>query len=62
MQLQNQKYDELKRDAKRQEETVTYLKGEIERYKKELIERQVSFQQQAKKSGLSGYGKDYDRI
>jgi hypothetical protein len=39
MQLQNQKYDELKRDAKRQEETITYLKGEIERYKKELIER-----------------------
>lgn len=62
MQLQNQKYDELKRDAKRQDETITYLKGQIERYKKELIEREVGFQQQAKKSGLSGYGKDYDRI
>jgi hypothetical protein len=62
VQMQNDKYDELKRDGKRQEETITYLKAEIERYKKELIEREVNFQREAKKSGLSGYGKDYDRI
>jgi hypothetical protein len=29
LQMQNDKYDELKRDAKRQEETITYLKSEI---------------------------------
>lgn len=62
LQMQNDKYDELKRDNKRQEETITYLKSEIQRYKKELIEREVNFQRDAKKSGLSGYGKDYDRI
>ena len=26
------------------EETISYLKGELERYKKELIEREVNFQ------------------
>lgn len=44
------------------EETITYLKGEVERYKKDLIEREVTFQKEARQSGLSGYGKDYDRI
>jgi hypothetical protein len=44
------------------EETISYLKGELERYKKELIEREVNFQRQARESGLSGFGKDYDRI
>jgi hypothetical protein len=29
LQMQNDKYDELKRDNKRQEETITYLKSEI---------------------------------
>lgn len=60
--LQNEKQDEFKRDSKRQEETIAYMKGEIERYKKELIEREMSFQKQGRQSGLSGYGKDYDRI
>jgi len=60
--LQSEKQEELKRENKKQEETINYLKSEIERYKKELIEREVNFQSNAKKSGLSGYGKDYDRI
>lgn len=29
LQMQNDKYDELKRDNKRHEETITYLKSEI---------------------------------
>jgi len=62
LELQNEKQEELKRENKKQEDTINYLKSEIERYKKELIERELNFQDKAKKSGLSNYGKDYDRI
>jgi predicted translin family RNA/ssDNA-binding protein len=60
--MQNDNLDEMKRKNKKLEENVTYLKSEIERYKKELIEREVNFQKEGKRSGLSDYGKDFDRI
>jgi len=62
LEMETQKQQELKRENKQQEETINYLKSEIERYKKELIEREVKFQKGAKESGLSGYGNNYERI
>jgi coiled-coil domain-containing protein 78 len=62
LELAEEKQSQLQRDNKRLEDTVDYLKGELERYKKELLDKEVSFQRQTRDSGLSGYGKDYDRI
>lgn len=62
LEMEAEKQQELKRQIKQQEETINYLKSEVERYKRELIEREVKFQKAGKESGLSGYGNNYDRI
>jgi hypothetical protein len=62
LEMEAQKQQELKRENKQQEENINYLKSEVERYKRELIEKEVKFQKGAKGSGLSGYGNNYERI
>ena len=61
LKIEQEKYDELSRGNKKHEETIAYLKSEVERYKKEIIELQMSVNGFDPRNG-DDFGKDYRRI
>ena len=59
--MEREKQDEMRREIKAQEQTIMYLKAEVERFRKELVEREVGVNR-VKSFGGSKVGNDYERL
>ena len=61
---ENDKVEEGKRQRKKMEETIAYLKSQLERYKKQMIELQMNSESmgRSRHGNSNGFGKNYERI